>query len=403
MQRQSDGFKNITASGVLVAVGLSLAAATSLGFARFAYSLVLPTMRLALHWSYVDAGAMNTVNALGYLLGAIFVTRITDRLGNRRSFILAGVGMTVALGLTPISGHLIVLLALRAVAGFCGAVIFVVGSSLAQQAARELTKAGAAVILGIYFGGAGLGTAISGALIPAIHLDAASLWRLDWGVLALLTLLAMVVAVIAAYRVEDPPARSVTERHLGHFRQLLPAIIAYGLFGFGYLAFLTFQVALIRQQGQPSSRVVIAYVVFGLVAALSGFVWYRPLAGRRPGLVAALIYGSGAVGAGLYLVSTTLWVELVAGVLFGLALMSCSTAFGVVTRAVLPPSLQTGAMGLATVSIAVGQSLGPLVTGQIADSHLGLVWATGIGAAVIGLAGVVSLFQRTHDDVGLRA
>ncbi|MGC9154667.1 MAG: YbfB/YjiJ family MFS transporter [Ferrimicrobium sp.] len=389
------GSGRIDAKVMLVALGLSLAAATSLGFARFAYSLLLPTMRTALHWSYFAAGAMNTVNAVGYLGGALLVTRISDRFGNRRSFIVSGIGMVVALALTPVSAHLVPLLTLRLISGFCGAVIFVIGSSLAQQAARGLSRSGAAVVLGVYFGGAGLGTALSGAIIPAIHLRAATLWRVDWSILAVITLLAMVGATFASLQVGDPPVRSVGERHLGHYRPLLPALIAYGLFGFGYLAFLTFQVAFMSHQGLPSSRVVLSYVLFGMVAAVSGFIWFRPLAGHRPGLVAASIYLSGALGAVLYLVSTALWVEIIAGILFGLALMSCSTAFGVVTRVVLPPSLQTGAMGVATVAIAVGQSLGPLVTGQIADSHFGLAGAIGVGGAFIGLAALVSLFQRT--------
>jgi predicted MFS family arabinose efflux permease len=395
MEPRVAGYKQIEIRIVLTALGLSLAAATSLGFARFAYSLLLPTMRLALHWSYFAAGAMNTANAVGYLVGALFVTRITDRLGNRRSFIFAGVGIVVSLALTPVSAHLVPLLALRVASGFCGAVIFVVGSSLAQQATVGLNKEGAALILGIYFGGAGLGTAISGVVIPAIHRSLATQWRLDWGILAAITLVAMMGATYASLQVGDPPIRSAQERHLGHYKPLLPSLIAYSLFGFGYLAFLTFQVALMNHQGLPSSRVVISYVVFGLVAAVSGLVWYRPLAGSRPGLVTAVIYFSGALGAALFLVSTTLLVETVGAVLFGLALMSCSTAFGVVTRAVLPPSLQTGAMGVATVAIAIGQSLGPLATGQIADSRLGLTWAVGVGVAVIGIASIVSLFQRT--------
>ena len=50
---------------------LSLGAAVSLGITRFAYGLLLPTMRADLGWSYTLAGAMNTLNAVGYLLGAL--------------------------------------------------------------------------------------------------------------------------------------------------------------------------------------------------------------------------------------------------------------------------------------------------------------------------------------------
>ena len=46
-----------------LALALSAGAALSLGITRFAYGLLLPTMRADLGWSYTLAGAMNTVNA----------------------------------------------------------------------------------------------------------------------------------------------------------------------------------------------------------------------------------------------------------------------------------------------------------------------------------------------------
>lgn len=56
---------------VWLALALSLGAAVSLGITRFAYALLLPPMREDLGWSYTLAGGMNTINALGYLLGAL--------------------------------------------------------------------------------------------------------------------------------------------------------------------------------------------------------------------------------------------------------------------------------------------------------------------------------------------
>jgi predicted MFS family arabinose efflux permease len=46
-----------------LALALSLGAAVSLGITRFAYGLLLPTMRTDLGWSYTLAGAMNTASA----------------------------------------------------------------------------------------------------------------------------------------------------------------------------------------------------------------------------------------------------------------------------------------------------------------------------------------------------
>ena len=53
---------------LLTAAALALGAAVSLGLARFSYALLLPPMRVDLGWNYLTAGAMNTVNAAGYLV-----------------------------------------------------------------------------------------------------------------------------------------------------------------------------------------------------------------------------------------------------------------------------------------------------------------------------------------------
>ena len=62
-----------------MAFALSLGAAISLGMARFSYGMLLPPMREDLAWSYTLAGAMNTANALGYLLGAMSLPRMLRR------------------------------------------------------------------------------------------------------------------------------------------------------------------------------------------------------------------------------------------------------------------------------------------------------------------------------------
>src|ERR1700728_3171217 len=60
---------------------LSLTPTVGLGIGRFAYSLVLPDMRDALGWSYSAAGFMNTINAAGYLAGALVASRFVKQFG----------------------------------------------------------------------------------------------------------------------------------------------------------------------------------------------------------------------------------------------------------------------------------------------------------------------------------
>lgn len=64
-----------------------MGAAAALGFARFAYSLLLPAMRHGLHWSFAQAGSLGTAMAAGYLLGSLLTVQAERWLGTARVFV----------------------------------------------------------------------------------------------------------------------------------------------------------------------------------------------------------------------------------------------------------------------------------------------------------------------------
>ena len=73
----------------LVVLGLAMSPLIALGYSRFAYALLLPAMRSELHWSFTTAGLMNTVNAVGYLVGALGTAWLAARVGQRAAFVLS--------------------------------------------------------------------------------------------------------------------------------------------------------------------------------------------------------------------------------------------------------------------------------------------------------------------------
>src|SRR3984957_12864378 len=78
-----------------VVAGLAMGPAVGLGLGRFAYALLLPAMRADLGWNYAQAGAINTANAAGYLIGALLAAPIAARIGDKRAFF---VGLLLATG-----------------------------------------------------------------------------------------------------------------------------------------------------------------------------------------------------------------------------------------------------------------------------------------------------------------
>src|ERR1700749_3331072 len=109
------------ATHLAIAAGLAMGPAVGLGLGRFAYALLLPAMRADLGWSYAVAGAMNTANAAGYLIGPLAAAPVAARVGDKRGFI-AGVLLTaLSLLATGLVTDIAALALLRVMAGAAGA------------------------------------------------------------------------------------------------------------------------------------------------------------------------------------------------------------------------------------------------------------------------------------------
>ena len=178
-----------------LALALSMGAAVSLGVTRFAYGLLLPVMREDLGWSYTLAGAMNTANALGYLLGALVTPRLIRRWGASRVLLA---GAVLASAFMAASGFFTApwpLMAQRTLAGAASALVFVAGGLMAARlGARAPQHAG--LLLGLYYGGTGWGIVASALGVPwllGIGAAGAHAWAWAWWGLALMCMLATLV------------------------------------------------------------------------------------------------------------------------------------------------------------------------------------------------------------------
>ncbi|MBK7470596.1 MAG: YbfB/YjiJ family MFS transporter [Betaproteobacteria bacterium] len=166
--------------GMWAAVWLSLGPAVSNGFARFAYALILPAMRADLHWSYTQAGSMNSVNALGYLAGSLVAFYTIAAVGARRLFIGGMYATAAALALSALVTGFDALALLRFAAGVSGAIVFIAGGALAAALFPDEPRRAAAAI-GIYFAGGGIGIVLPGVTLPWLFAYAGSqAWPAAW-------------------------------------------------------------------------------------------------------------------------------------------------------------------------------------------------------------------------------
>lgn len=387
---------------ITTSIGLALGPAVALGFARFAYALVLPAMRADLGWSYAVAGGLNTANAVGYLVGALLADTFSRLLGGtRRAFVWGLVITCAALAITGMVRDVTALTVLRFVAGVSGAVVFVTGATLATHLAAARGQPGNLVV-GIFFGGAGLGILLSGVTLPYLVTPSRpDMWPTAWWAMAAASALLTVGAARAAARVPEPraarpdPAGRRSGFGLAGIAPLAFAMIAYLLFGLGYIGYMTFLVAFLQDSGRGAGSIALAWGVIGLAAALHVFLWEWLFRRLRLGQALALAVGMLAVGAALPLVDSGNLTMLVSGTLFGLSFLAIVSAVTVFVRNTLPPEAWRATIGLATVVFALGQAVGPVLTGALADAAGGLDAGLAVSAGCLALAVPIALLQRS--------
>lgn len=377
---------------LLAAVGLMFGPAVSLGLARFAYALVLPSMRSALHWSYVTAGAMNTANAFGYLVGAFLAAPIARRWAERRAFGASFAAVAVSLAVSAASGNPVFLLLLRVVAGAAGAVCLVAGGGLTAQLGRRESRRTATFLLTVYFTGSGLGVLIAGFAVPPVL--ALGGWKAAWLVLGAVSALTMLAAVPAARCVPETRRTAGRSGEPLPMRRLSALLIAYGFFGAGYIAYMTFIVAYLQSAGAGGTEIAAFWCVLGTGSVLGGYLWRAPINRFPGGVPCALVLGQVALGALLPVFSVGVVTAFLSAVLFGTSFLVVITAMTAAARDCLPEHHWTPGIAVLTVAFALGQCLGPLLSGVLSDGPGGMASGLLIGAVLLVVAGASALFHR---------
>ena len=183
-----------------------MGSAIALGLARFSYALLLPPMKSDLGWSFAQAGAMNTANALGYLLGALAFPRLSRRWSAGALFVGGCVATALLMAITGLSSDTGALLAQRVATGIASAFIFVSGGVLAARLATSHPR-DAGLVLGLYYGGTGWGIVASALLVPVSLASFALVhrahdWQMAWFALAVACVALSLIAGRAARRID---------------------------------------------------------------------------------------------------------------------------------------------------------------------------------------------------------
>ena len=418
---------------LVIAAGLALAAAVSLGLARFSYALLLPPMRADLGWSYLTAGAMNTVNAAGYLAGALLTPTWLRRFGARAVLLGGSAAAALLLAAHGAVTDNLTLYMLRSLTGVASAATFVAGGVLAARLSGRsitarlsgsglkgsgltgsgltdslsgspvaappagdspFTQPSAGLVLGVYYGGTGVGIIASAALVPPLSaLPGAHAWQWAWVALGATALLATAITARATCGLDQAPAAAA-----GHapfeWRRFGCGLASYFLFGLGYIGYMTFVVTLLREQRLGSGLISAFCGVLGLAVIGSSWAWAGLLQRERGGAAMGLLNALLAIATLLPVLSAQPLVVFASGLLFGGVFLSVVASTTALVRHNLPPAAWPVGISAFTIVFATGQIVGPSLVGWIADGAGGLRGGLAGSAGVLALGALVAWWQK---------
>jgi predicted MFS family arabinose efflux permease len=371
---------------------LSLAPTVGLGIGRFAYSLVLPDMRDALGWSYSAAGFMNTINAAGYLAGALVASRLIKRFGLAATVRCGTLACVASLALCALSGNFAILSFARLLVGFAAATVFIAGAALAATIAQSHPER-ANFLLSLFYAGPGLGILSSGLIAPFVLQGfGPGSWWIVWWAMTLLSIVMTIPLLLTGFDANS----DIADRSPAQFaiRPVAIYLAGYFLFGAGYIAYMTFMIAYIRDAGGGAAAQSAFWCLIGLSAFVTPWLWRRVLARDSGGISTAIILGVNAIGAALPLFGHSSALLAASALVFGVsffAVVGSTTAF---VRFNYPPAAWPSAIAAMTIAFGIGQTLGPSATGAITDAMGSLSYALNAGAAMLAAGAIASAFQK---------
>ncbi len=352
------------ASPVRLALGGLLSLAAAMGIGRFVYTPVLPFMIAQVPLSKADGGLIASANFLGYLVGALAASS-GSLPGSRRMWFIGSLIASSALSFAMAwTDSIPVFMLLRFLAGLASAFAFVFSAALILD---RLAQAGRPGLSALYFSGVGAGIAGSALIVSglaALGADWHGLWT-GCGVISLaLTVLIAWMVPGAAETAPPAPARTGPRRLPAGLPQL---IAAYGLFGIGYVVTATFIAVIARSDPALATAEPNLWLIVGLAAAPSIFIWNRIAARTGVPRAYALACVIEACGVALSVTATGPAGILLAAFLLGITFMGI-TALGLIEARRLSKGDPRRTIALMTASFGLGQMLGPSLAGFAAGS-----------------------------------
>jgi MFS family permease len=351
-----------------------------MGMGRFSLTPQIPLMIAGGHLTLSSAGILAAMNYIGYLSGAVHVSRLrVHHADYLKAGLLATALVTLLSGFTD---SFMLQCLYRFMAGVGGAWALIIVTSWTQM---KLGAQGAPRMSAAVFTGPGIGITLTGLLAWAMaghHADAEQAWAVYGGA-------AIAGAVLVWKKLPQAlPARQVVTQSVGISRDLKILLAAYTLAGFGYILPATFLSQMAREVFVEGGLAAFFWPLFGL-SAVAGVLLVIAFASRfntRNSLALTMaLQGAGVAMPVLMPGATGLCI---ATVMTGLGFLSIMQLTMKLARQVATGPV-AATVALLTSGYATGQLTGPLVSSASVSLTGSLHAALLIAAAGLMAGGVM--------------
>jgi len=378
--------KKIHYGWIVIFMGLVTTVAAH-GFGRMAYTILLPAMKDGLNFDYTQLGLLGTGNFIGYLSMAIIGGILAARFGTRAIITLALLLMGVTMILTGLARSFGFAFAMRLFTGLGNGAAFVPAMALGS-AWFAVKNRGFAT--GIVSGGIGLGTFLSGIIVPYILMSyGADGWRYSWYILgSIVIVVAMIVFLflrnhpgdigllpVGQQEKETIPQTSSKNKvssldwsKVYRMKSMWYLGIVYFFYGLSYIIYIVFFAAyLVKEMGYTAAWAGGLWATVGGLSIFCGVIWgsISDRIGRGKG--AALAYFVLGISYIVYAVFKSESGFYLSAILFGLTAWSIPTIMAAAAGDLVGPRLAPAGLGFVTLFFGIGQAIGPALGGYLAD------------------------------------
>ncbi|MET0170619.1 MAG: YbfB/YjiJ family MFS transporter [Aliihoeflea sp.] len=366
--------------------------ATAMGIGRFVYTPILPGMMETLGQSTSEAGFIAAANYAGYLIGAIVAGGGWAHGSERRIALLSLVVSAILCLAMATTDQLVAFLAIRFVAGLVSAFVMVFLSSIVFA---ELARAKRSSLQWLHFGGVGLGIALSSLVVAGVGMSGFG-WRGEWIGAGLLSFAAIAIVYYLLGDAGSRVADAQREPPLVFSPALRSIVLAYGIFGFGYIVTATFLIAIVRSSAPDPTLETGVWLVTGLAGLPSVLVWGWAASkwGLRPAFAVGCIIEALGVAASVALGGAS--GPLLGGFLLGGTFIAI-TALGLQAARMLAGPSPRKALAVMTAAFGTGQIVGPVVAGFIADWSGGFFWPSMLAALALAVSAWLAMSSKATE------